>query len=123
MNSELHTHVGHQTVTWQRPDPECPVEVALTAVSGRWATLVLRNLVHGSRSFTELRRELPALSAKVLSERLAQLQDRGLVECVRHNGFPTTTSYRLTDAGRRLEPLLVELYRTGEALLKHRQDW
>lgn len=106
----------------RRPEPDCPVEVALAAVSGRWATLVLRDLMHGPRSFTELRRGLPTLSAKVLTERLAGLERQGLVECHRHNGFPTRVSYRLTPAGRLLRPLLVELYRTGAALLRERPN-
>jgi DNA-binding HxlR family transcriptional regulator len=104
----------------QRPEPACPVEVALAAVSGRWTTLVLRDLMHGPRSFSQLRSTLPALSAKVLSERLAALEQRGLVECRRQAGFPPRTAYHLTSAGEALRPLLVELYRTGDALLRER---
>jgi DNA-binding HxlR family transcriptional regulator len=104
----------------QRPEPSCPVEVALAAVSGRWATLVLRDLMHGPRSFSELRLGLPTLSAKVLSERLSGFEQQGLVQCRRHSGFPSRTVYSLTIAGRRLRPLLIELYRTGEALLDKR---
>jgi DNA-binding HxlR family transcriptional regulator len=100
-----------------RPEPTCPVEVALAAIAGRWTTLVLRELMHGARSFTDLRAALPALSAKVLTERLAALADRGLVESRRTNGFPARVTYRLTPTGRALRPLLVELYRTGDELL------
>ncbi|ASR37991.1 HxlR family transcriptional regulator [Prauserella marina] len=101
----------------RRPEPECPVEVALAAISGRWTTLVLRELTAGPRSFGELRAALPTVSAKVLTDRLAELTRRGLVGKEVHAGFPTRTSYQLTTAGKRLRPLLVELYRTGAALL------
>ncbi|MGW6928517.1 winged helix-turn-helix transcriptional regulator [Lentzea sp. NPDC054927] len=104
-------------MTWDRPTADCPVEVALAAISGRWATLVLRNLMHGPRSFSELRAELPTLSAKVLTERLDSLVAQGVVRCSRSPGFPVRTSYALTSKGLLLRPLLVELYRTGEALL------
>lgn len=126
--------MGHQAVThaWDpelvpgpegrthRPEPDCPVEVALAAVSGRWVTLVLRDLMHRPRSFGEIRRGLPELSAKVLTERLGELERRGLVTRPRHAGFPARTSYELTVARQRLRPLLVELYRTGQALLDRR---
>ncbi|WP_260255684.1 helix-turn-helix domain-containing protein [Streptomyces sp. 840.1] len=100
-----------------RPDPGCPVEVALAAVSGRWTTLVLRELMGGPLGFTELRERLPQLSAKVLSQRLRELRDGGLVSAERLRGFPVRTRYALTDGGRTLRPLLIELYATGEALL------
>lgn len=100
-----------------RPEPDCPVEAALAAVSGRWTTLVLRELMGGPHGFTELRGRLPQVSAKVLSQRLQELRERGLVSVERRAGFPVRTRYSLTAAGRALRPLLVELYATGEALL------
>ncbi|MEU7478848.1 helix-turn-helix domain-containing protein [Lentzea sp. NPDC042327] len=99
------------------PSAACPVEVALAAVSGRWATLVLRDLMGGPRSFSGLRAGLPQLSAKVLTERLDGLVAQGLVRRDRSPGFPARTEYALTDAGVALRPLLLELYRTGERLL------
>ncbi|HSA53101.1 MAG TPA: helix-turn-helix domain-containing protein [Yinghuangia sp.] len=100
-----------------RPTPDCPVEVALAAVAGRWTTLVLRELMHGPQSFGDLRERLPDLTAKVLSERLRTLEERGLVGHVRISGFPSRSRYELTDTGEALRPLLRELYRTGAALL------
>ncbi|CAL9348723.1 hypothetical protein SUDANB106_00425 [Streptomyces sp. enrichment culture] len=100
----------------RRPEPDCPVEIALAAVSGRWTTLVLRELAHEAHSFGELRGRLPEISAKVLAERLRTLEERGLVNRERLRGFPVRTRYRLTAAGRAVRPLLVELYRTGLAI-------
>jgi DNA-binding HxlR family transcriptional regulator len=67
-----------------------------------------------------MRHALPTLSAKVLSERLTGLQQQGLIECRREPGFPPRTVYQLTTAGEQLRQLLVELYRTGDALLRER---
>jgi DNA-binding HxlR family transcriptional regulator len=100
-----------------RPTPDCPVEVAVAAVSGRWTTLVLRELMQAPCSFGELRGRLPDLTAKVLTDRLRELEDRGLVARTALAGFPVRTRYELTPAGAALRPLLVELYRTGTALL------
>ncbi|MBV2156491.1 helix-turn-helix transcriptional regulator [Kitasatospora sp. SUK 42] len=94
--------------------------MALAAVSGRWTTLVLRELMHGPASYGELRERLPEISPKVLAERLQTLGERELVARERLLGFPVRTSYRLTPTGEALRPLLVELYRTGVELLEHR---
>ena len=102
------------------PSMDCPVEVALAAISGRWTTLVLRNLMSGDAySYTDLAESLPRLSDKVLTERLHELVTAGLVTKSTTNGFPQRTEYRLTERGRELRPLLVELYRTGLALQSH----
>jgi DNA-binding HxlR family transcriptional regulator len=96
----------------REPSAACPVEAALGAVSGRWTTLVLRELMHGPRSYGGLRRALPRLSDKVLSDRLRTLVDLGLAERRETAGFPVRTTYTLTARG-----LLLELYRTGQGLL------
>lgn len=100
----------------RQPENDCPVEVALAAIAGRWTTLILRDLMHGARSYGRLRTGLPELSDKVLSERLTRLRDRGLVQRDLRPGFPPRSIYSLTPAGHQLRPLLIELYRTGEAL-------
>nr|WP_225954152.1 helix-turn-helix domain-containing protein [Kibdelosporangium phytohabitans] len=100
-----------------QPSPDCPVEVALDAISGRWTTLVVRELMHGPRSFSQLRTRLPSLSAKILSERLHGLTGRGLAERTRTPGFPSHTAYRLTERGLALRPLLIALYDVGSELL------
>jgi len=129
--SQACANAAHQTETYswdtelvptesgrtQRPDIACPVEVALSAVSGRWTTLVLRELMHGPSSFSELAERLPEISPKVLTERLQNLGDGGLVSRQRLAGFPTRTRYVVTPAGEALRPLLIELYRVGERLL------
>lgn len=83
------------------------------AVAGRWATLVLREPMHGPASYGELWARLPEISSKVPAERLQVLGERELVARQRLPGFPVRTTYRLTPAGQALRPLLVELYRTG----------
>ncbi len=132
MVSQQPADVGHQADTFadwdpelaptapgrtRRPEGDCPVEVALAAVSGRWTTLILRELMGGPRGFTELRERLPEVSAKVLSHRLRELGEGGLVSVERQRGFPVRSRYALTASGQALRPLLVELYATGEALL------
>ena len=95
------------------PSPSCPVEITLAALRGRWTTLVIRELLHGGRAFTELRRALPMLSDKVLSDRLAHLTEAGVVDRNRQPGWPPRTYYQLTDQGKRLGPVLQALWDWG----------
>ncbi|KAB8195831.1 transcriptional regulator [Nonomuraea phyllanthi] len=98
------------------PDPDCPVEIALDALRGRWTTLVVRELLRGERTFTELRRALPELSDKVLADRLAHLTRVGVLDRDRQRGWPPRTRYRLTAHGRRLGPVLQALWDWGAEL-------
>ncbi|MFD6190361.1 winged helix-turn-helix transcriptional regulator [Streptomyces sp. NPDC060275] len=95
------------------PTPECPVEITLAALQGRWTTLVIRELLRGDRSYSELRAALPALSDKVLSDRLAQLTRTGVVERHRHPAWPPRVHYTLTPTGHRLGPVLQALWDWG----------
>ncbi|WP_149260012.1 helix-turn-helix domain-containing protein [Actinomadura sp. K4S16] len=95
------------------PTPTCPVEITLTALRGRWTTLVVRELLRGDRSYSELRQALPALSDKVLTDRLAHLVETGVIERERRAGRPPRTRYALTPQGRRLGPVLQALWDWG----------
>ncbi|MGW4796269.1 winged helix-turn-helix transcriptional regulator [Nonomuraea sp. NPDC004297] len=95
------------------PTPSCPVEITLAALHGRWTTLVIREFLHGGRTFTELRRALPALSDKVLSDRLAHLTAAGVLDRRRESGWPPRVHYTLTPHGRRLGPVLQALWDWG----------
>ncbi|MFG3076096.1 winged helix-turn-helix transcriptional regulator [Streptomyces sp. NPDC048225] len=95
------------------PTPECPVEITLAALHGRWTTLIIRELLRGARSYTELRAALPALSDKVLSDRLSHLTKTGVVHRDRHPAWPPRVHYALTPSGHRLGPVLQALWDWG----------
>lgn len=98
------------------PTPSCPVEITLDVLRGRWMTLVIRELLREELSFTELRKALPALSDKVLADRLAHLVQWGVLERRRQPGWPPRTQYALTPHGRRLGPVLQSLWDWGSEL-------
>ncbi|NGO69108.1 helix-turn-helix transcriptional regulator [Streptomyces sp. SB3404] len=95
------------------PSPSCPVEIALDALRGRWTTLVVRELLRGPRTFSELSGALPALSGKVLTDRLRHLGRAGVVHRERTAGWPSTVRYELTARGRELGPVLEALWHWG----------
>jgi DNA-binding HxlR family transcriptional regulator len=88
-------------------DP-CGIARALDAIGERWALLVVRELLLGPKRFTDLRAALGA-SPNVLSQRLGELEAAGVVE--RRNA--TGALYELTEWGRQLHPILLQLGRWG----------
>ncbi|MFE1825284.1 winged helix-turn-helix transcriptional regulator [Streptomyces yangpuensis] len=97
-------------------EPHCPVDVTLTALGGRWTPLVLREFLRrGQASYSELSEALPALSDKVLSDRLAQLARAGVIERHRTPGWPPRVRYVLTGRGRSLEPVVHSMWEWGSS--------
>jgi DNA-binding HxlR family transcriptional regulator len=89
-------------------DP-CGVARALDLVGERWALLVVRELLLGPKRFTDLRAGLPHLSADVLSQRLRELEQAGVV---RRSKLPPPAGsrvYELTAWGKELEPVIISL--------------
>ncbi len=75
----------------------------------RWAPQLLVLLLDGPARFTELASGVPGLSRRMMTERLRELQDAGIVERIVDPGPPITSTYRLSPEGERLRPALVEL--------------
>lgn len=88
----------------------CPVAKAMELLDERWTLLVVRELMLGSRHFNALRRGVPRMSPALLSKRLQTLARAGVVER-RLEGNRVT--YRLTEAGRELEPIVEAVGRWG----------
>jgi DNA-binding HxlR family transcriptional regulator len=93
----------------------CPIARALDVVGERWALLVVRELLLGPQRFSDLRAELPGVSSNLLTDRLRELEARGVV---RRRVLPPpagSSVYELTDRGHRLEAVLDALGDWGAA--------
>lgn len=99
-------------------DEACPVTRAISVLDGKWTVLVVRDLMEGTRRFTELRRSLVGISPKTLTDRLRELEDAGLVSRRQYAEIPPRVEYSLTSAGRQLEPVIAALAAWGEELLR-----
>jgi DNA-binding HxlR family transcriptional regulator len=91
----------------------CPIARALDVVGERWALLVVRELLLGPQRFSDLGGALPGVSSNLLTDRLRELETRGVV---RRRVLPPpagSSVYELTDRGRRLEPVLDALGEWG----------
>lgn len=92
----------------------CPVEVAMELVGGKWTSVILAHIKESPRRFSELRRLIPDVSEKMLTQRLRQLERDGLVSRTVKSSTPPHVSYALTDAGQSLAPALQALYDWGQ---------
>lgn len=95
------------------PAVDCPVERALGVLDGKWTVLIVRDLMDGTKRFSELRRSLAGVSPKTLTDRLRALEGQGLVERRMFAEIPPRVEYSLTAAGRTLEPVVAALAAWG----------
>lgn len=84
----------------------CPIEEVMQVLSGRWPTLLIYYLQDGTKRFSDLRRDNPTISHKMLTLELRKLEDAGIVRRTEFNGYPLRVEYDLTPAGVRLVPLI-----------------
>ncbi|MCO7728866.1 helix-turn-helix transcriptional regulator [Brucella intermedia] len=84
----------------------CPIEEVMQVLSGRWPTLLIYYLQEGTKRFSDLRRDNPTISHKMLTLELRKLEDAGIVRRTEFDGYPLRVEYDLTPAGERLVPLI-----------------
>lgn len=92
----------------------CPVAMAAEVLCSRWTVVLLRELLAGSTRFNDLRRGLPRMSPALLSQRLKELEETGIVERRPVAGEHGINEYALTDAGRELQPLVESFGKWGQ---------
>ena len=91
----------------------CPLARAAEILAERWTLLIARELSCGPQRFSDLRRRLPGVSSSVLTERLARLEEKGLVARREVPPPAPATLYEFTAKGERMQPLLREFMRFG----------
>ena len=106
MSSQEHTSKGES----EGRGSCCPLyHEAVELVGRRWTGAILRVLMDGPLRFSEVAASIPELSDRLLSERMKELESRGMVERTVISGPPLRVRYELSVMGRELEPALAEL--------------
>lgn len=103
----------------RRYDDACGTAHALELIGERWALLVLRELMLGARRFSELKADLPGISANVLTQRLGDLEARGLVVKRRLPPPANVQVYEATEWGLEAEPIVQALGRWAARSPQH----
>ena len=98
------------------PPPGCPMSACMSLLGGVWTPEIIWNLSDGQRRFSELRRAMPVISAKVLSARLKDLEGRGVLSRTVLATTPPSVEYALTDLGGELVPAIRAIVAVGTKL-------
>ena len=92
----------------KRRKTNCPAEITLSVIGGRWKTLLLYHLFQGVKRFSELQRALTGITQKMLTQQLREMERDGLVTREIFAEVPPRVEYALTDLGSSLiEPIAV----------------
>jgi DNA-binding HxlR family transcriptional regulator len=95
-----------------------PVRDALDVLSGKWKLPIIIALSHGNRRFTELSRDVPNITDRMLSKELRELELNQLVKRTVYDAIPVAVEYSLTDYGDTLDSVIDALRKWG---LQHRR--
>lgn len=101
----------------RRQGPEdCAVERALSVVGAKWTLVVLHYLMDGPERFSDLQRHIPTASPKMLTARLRDLEQLGLLTRTVHAEIPPRVEYQLTAQGKSLRPIIASIEKWGRSL-------
>ena len=93
----------------------CDVEATLSVIGGRWKPILVCHLLSGRKRFGELRRLTPNATERMITLQLRELEADGVVARHVYAEVPPRVEYEVTDYGRSLEPILVQMQDWGRA--------
>jgi len=97
----------------------CPVEATLDVIGGKWKVVILFHLSHdGTHRFAELRRKIPGVSERMLTQQLRELEGDGIVHREVYPEVPPKVEYSLTEYGRTLRPITNVMCEWGQKHIK-----
>ena len=96
------------------PDYEpCPVTATMSVIGGKWKPIILWIIRNGTQQFSEIKRAIPPITPKVLTQQLRELERDGIVSRRVYAVVPPKVEYSLTDHGRTLMPILKAMEQWG----------
>jgi DNA-binding HxlR family transcriptional regulator len=100
------------------PSDKCPIEAAIDIIGSKWTFLIIRDLLmDGTLRFGDFLRSLENISPKTLSVRLKELEKYGIVNRKVYPEIPPRVEYTLTEKGKNLESIFIELKKWGLTII------
>lgn len=101
-------------ISYNGSEYQCSMELTLDIIGGKWKALILWYLGENTLRFSELKKSLPRVTPKMLTQQLRELEARGLVTRYIYTQIPPKVEYSLTAAGKSLLPILASLCQWGQ---------
>jgi len=96
----------------------CAMDITMDFIGGKWKTVVLWYLINRTLRFSELKKQIPDITEKMLSIQLKNLEEDGLIRRKVYAEVPLRVEYSLTDLGKTLTPVLKAIAKWGRVLGK-----
>ncbi|XXM70928.1 winged helix-turn-helix transcriptional regulator [Lysinibacillus sphaericus] len=93
---------------------QCAIDLVIDVIGGKWKVLILWNLNEGEKRFNELKRSLPNITQKMLTQQLRELEEHGLVSRRVYQEVPPRVEYSTTEMGKKLQTTLFEMCQWGD---------
>ena len=108
---------GNHERTRPNPVEGCPLTAAFAAIGGKWKLIIIYWLAESPKHFAALRKAMPGISQKVLTQQLRELMSDGLVNREAKGAVPAPVVYSLSDYGRSVLPLVEDVRKWGRGHL------
>lgn len=96
-------------IKYNNTEYQCSMELTLDIIGGKWKPIILWYLSKSTLRFGELKKKMPKITQKMLTQQLKSLEENGLINRVVYNEIPPKVEYSLTDTGKTLIPILHSL--------------
>jgi len=96
-------------INYNNTEYQCSMELTLDIIGGKWKPIILWYLSSSTLRFGELKKKMPKITQKMLTQQLKSLEENGLINRVVYNEIPPKVEYSLTDTGKTLIPILENL--------------
>lgn len=116
--------MAHKVRKSKAPPPPkgCPMGACMALLGGAWTTNLVWQLSGGPRRFGELVRDIPGISPKMLTARLRELEEKGVVDRTVVPSSPPSVEYSLSETGHELVPVIDSIVRVGTRLIEGRSS-
>ena len=102
--------------------PKCPIDTTLKMLGCRWKVLIIKELLDGTKRFGELKKSVTGITQKVLTSKLREMEELGLLERKIYPQIPPKVEYTLTDIGYSLRPVLESLKEWGKDYKRYKSE-